>query len=310
VTGAAGFIGAALCRELARLGHAVLGATRGPAEPVAGVALRPLGDIGPQTDWAAHLDRVDVVVHLAASAHRPVSSAVGRREAETAAALARACAAAGVRRLVHISSIRAMGVATPPGRPFRAADPPLPREAYGRAKLAIEDAAASAARDCGLDLVILRPPLVYGPGVKGNFRALIGLVASGAPLPLAAVDNRRSLICLDNLVDLLAVACAHPAAGGRVLLARDDADLSTPTLVRALASGLGRRPRLFPVPAALLAAFCSVPALGPALSRLTLSLQVDDAETRRVLGWSPAVAAEAALAATARAFAGRRQSHR
>ena len=165
---------------------------------------------------------------------------------------------------------------------------------------------ASAARDSGLDLVILRPPLVYGPGVKGNLRALIALVASGAPLPLAAIENRRSLIFLDNLVDLLALACVHPSVGGRVLLARDAVDLSTPELIRTLASGLGRRPRLFPVPSAALAAFGSVPALGPALRRLTLSLQVDDAETRRVLGWSPALMPEAGLAATVRAFTRRR----
>jgi len=303
VTGAAGFIGHALGRELVRLGHTVVGATRGTAEPIAGVTLRAVGDIGPQTDWTAHLHRIDVAIHLATSAHRPISSAAGEREAKAGAALARAAAAAGVRRLVHVSSIRAMGGATFPGRPFRDPDPPQPRDAYGRAKLAIEGAMASAARDSGLDLVILRPPLVYGPGVKGNLRALIRLVASGVPLPLAAIDNRRSLISLDHLVELLALACTHPAASGRVLLARDGADVSTPELIRALASGLGRRARLFPVPSAVLAAFGSVPVLRPALSRLTLSLQVDDTETRRILGWSPAVTPEAGLAATGRASA-------
>jgi nucleoside-diphosphate-sugar epimerase len=301
VTGAAGFIGAALCRALAGCGHAVIGATRGPAQPIAGVEPRPVGDIGPRTDWSGHLDRVAIVVHLATRAHRPFTAA-GNLEAEAAAALARAAAAAGVGRFVHMSSIRAMGSATRPGAPLRAADPALPDDAYGRAKLAIEEALAAAARGTGLDLVILRPPLVHGPGVKGNLRALIRLVASGLPLPFAGLDNRRSLIFLDNLVDLLAAACVHPEAAGRALLARDAADLSTPQLIRALAAGLGCPARMFAVPAAALAALRRVPALGPAVARLSSSLQVDDGETRRVLGWLPAVPIEAGLAATARAY--------
>lgn len=284
-------------------GHAVVGATRGAAKPITGVMLRPLGDIGPQTHWARHLDQVDVAVHLATSAHRPVGPAAGAAEAEAAATLARAAAAAGARRLVLVSSIRAMAAATPPGTRLRAADPPLPGDPYGRAKLAIERATEAAARATGLDLVTLRPPLVHGPGVKGNLRALLRLIARGVPLPFAAVDNRRSLVFLDNLVDLLALACTHPAAGGRILLARDEPDLSTPELIRALASGLRRRARLFPVPAALLAGVCSVPRIGAAVSRVTASLRVDDSETRSLLGWSPAVTPEAGLAATARAFA-------
>ncbi len=315
VTGAAGFIGAALCRELARRGHAVIGATRGPAEPIAGVALRPVGDIGPGTDWSGRLDQCDIVVHLATRAHRPLALADATAEAQAAAALARAAIAAGVRRFVQISSIRAMAAATRPGAPLRAADPALPVDPYGQAKLAIEEALAVAARASGLDLVILRPPLVHGPGVKGNLRALIGLVASGLPLPFAGSDNRRSLIFLDNLVDLVATVCAHPALGpsdgaGRVLLARDGADLSTPEIVRALAAGLDRPARLFAVPPVALRALSRVPTLGSAVGRLTSSLQVDDNETRRVLGWSPAIAAEAGLAATARAYARQRRSGR
>jgi nucleoside-diphosphate-sugar epimerase len=302
VTGAAGFIGRALCRELARRGHAVLGVTRVAAEPLVGVELRPVGEIGPQTRWPEHLDGIEIVVHLANRAHRPVSAAAASTEAEAAAALARAVAIAGVRRLVHMSSIRAMGAATRPGAPFRPGDPLLPRDPYGRAKLAVEDALRAAAQESGLDLVILRPPLVYGPGVKGNFQALLGLAASGLPLPFAGVDNRRSLIFRENLVDLTAAACTHPGAAGRVLLARDAADLSTPELIRALAAGLGRPARLFAVPSAAFAVLRSVPVLGPAVSRLTSPLQVDDEATRRVLGWAPAVSPEAGLAATARAY--------
>ena len=188
-----------------------------------------------------------------------------------------------------------------PGRPFRGTDPLRPDDAYGRAKLATERALATVAADTGLELVILRPPLVYGPGVGGNFRALLRLAGSCLPLPFAAIDNRRSLIFLDNLVDLVAVCVRHPNAAGRVLLARDGADLSIAALIRILARGQGRNAWLFAVPDAVFALLRALPGLGPALARLTLSLQVDDAATRAALGWTPPVAAEAGLIATARA---------
>jgi nucleoside-diphosphate-sugar epimerase len=302
VTGAAGFIGRALCRGLVERGHSVLGCTRAPTEPTPGVELRPIGNIGPQTDWSGHLERVEIVIHLANRAHHLVQNAAGPDEAKAAATLAHAAANAGVRRLVHMSSVRAMGAATPPGAPFRCTDPPPPRDAYGRGKLAIEQALHAAAHRTGLELVILRPPLVYGPGVRGNFRALIRIVASGLPLPLARIDNRRSLIFLDNLVDLASRAGTHPAAAGRVLLVRDAADLSTPELIRILAAGLDRPARLFAFPPPIFAALRLLPIVGSLVARLTLSLQIDDAETRAALDWRPAVSAEAGLAATARAF--------
>jgi nucleoside-diphosphate-sugar epimerase len=297
VTGAAGFIGRALCRGLVECGHAVFGITRAPAEPIPGVELRPIGEIGPQTDWPGHLERVDCVIHLANRAHRPARPGAALHEAEAAAALARAAATAGVPRLVHMSSVRAMGETTLPGAPFRSDDPALPSEAYGRAKLATERALATAA-ETGLELVILRPPLVYGPAVKANFRALIDLVATGLPLPFAGIDNRRSLIFLGNLVDVAARAVVHPAAAGRVLLVRDAADLSTEELLRRLASELGRPARLFRAPQAAFAALRRFPVLGPFVARLTLSLQVDDSATRAALDWTPPVSPEQGLAAT------------
>lgn len=310
MTGAAGFIGRRVCGELARQGHRVSGLTRKAAEPIAGVALRAIGDIGPHTDWRSHLGGVDIVVHLAMSAHRPVSAAAGAIEAKTAAILARAAGAAGVGRLVHVSSIRAMGEATAPGERLRPADPPSPRDAYGGVKLAIESAIAAAVSSATLDLVILRPPLVYGPGVKGNFRTLIRLAASRMPLPLAGFDARRSLIFLDNLVDLIVLACVHPAVPGRVLLAREDVDLSLPEILRGLGLGLGRRVRLYPVRPTLLAGVAVVPVLATALRRLSQPLLVDDVETRSILGWAPAIAAEHGLALTARAWAERASRER
>jgi nucleoside-diphosphate-sugar epimerase len=302
VTGAAGFIGSALCRELVGCGHTVLGVTRHPAAPIAGGEIRPIGDIGPRTDWSGHLDRVDIVIHLASRAHHRARGEPSQREPAAAAALARAAASAGVRRLVHMSSVRAMGDATPPGIPFRCTDPPLPRDVYGRSKLAIEHALKEAAQETGLELVILRPPLVYGLGVKGNFRALIRLIASGLPLPFAGIDNRRSMIFLGNLVDLAARACVRPAAADRVLLARDGADLSTPELIGALAEGLGREAQLFAVPERALAALRRLPVLGSLAARLTLSLQVEDGETRAALDWLPPVPPDIAIPATARGY--------
>jgi nucleoside-diphosphate-sugar epimerase len=304
VTGAAGFIGRALCRGLAERGHAVLAGTRGAAEQISGAELRPIGDIGPQTDWSRHFDRVEIVVHLANRAHRPAWDAAEADEAAAAAALARAAVSGGVRRLIYMSSVRAMGDATLARAAFRSTDLPLPRDAYGRGKLATERALEAAARESGLDLVILRPPLVYGPGVKANFRALMRLAASGLPLPLAGIDNRRSLIFLDNLVDVAARACVHPGVAGQVLLARDAVDLSTPELIRALADGLGRPARMFTVPKFAFAPLRGLPGWGPFVKRLTLSLQVDDEATRALLNWLPQVSSETGLAATARAFSG------
>jgi len=300
VTGAAGLIGTALCPALIARGHRVVAGLRRDAALPPGAAEKVvLGDIGPATDWSMALRGIDIVVHLAQRAHAGTDRRVLATEPAAVADLARAAAAAGAKRLVLLSSIKAMGESTAPGRPFRADDPPRPEDAYGRAKLAGERAGASVP---GIELAVIRAPLVYGPGVRGNFRALIRLVASGAPLPFAALDNRRSLVFRDNLADLIAVAATHPDAIGRTLLVRD-IDIATPDLICALAAALGRRARLFTLPEPLLSLACRLPGIKAPLSRLTRSLAVDDAPTRALLGWSPAVAATDALAATARAVA-------
>jgi nucleoside-diphosphate-sugar epimerase len=301
VTGAAGFIGRALCRGLLEHGHVVLGRSRRPAEPIPGVELKPVGNIGPLTDWSGHFNHVDVVIHLANRAHRSVLDARPGDEAEAAAALLRAAAKAGVYRLVHMSSVRAMGDATSPGVPLRSTDPPFPQDPYGREKLAVERALQTAARNTDTELVVLRPPLVYGPGVKANFLALMWLIANGIPLPISTIDNRRSMIFLGNLVDLVERASLHPAAAGRILLVRDALDLATRELIRILAAALDRPTRLFRLPRPALAAARHLPAAS-LLARLTLSLQVDDEETRKLLDWRPSVAPEIGLAETATWF--------
>ena len=218
------------------------------------------------------------------------------------AAMARAAAAAGVKRLVLLHSIKAMGEKTEKGAPFRAGHTPPP----GGMRTDMPSWPANAPRRVSpaWRTVVIRPPLVYGPGVRANFAALIRLAGSGVPLPFAAVDNRRSLIARDNLADMIALAATHPAAAGQTLLARD-VDLSTPQLIAALAQAQGKRARLFPVPDAALAALRALPGIGARLSPLTLSLQVDDAATRASLGWTPPVPATDALAAAARAVANR-----
>jgi nucleoside-diphosphate-sugar epimerase len=216
--------------------------------------------------------------------------------------LARAAADAGVRRLVYMSSVRAMGAATERGAPFRPTDPPLPRDAYGRAKLTSERIFSTVAQETGLELVVLRPPLVYGPNVKANFRALIRLAGSGLPLPFAGIDNQRSLIFIGNLVDVVIDAAVDQAAAGQILLARDPTDLSTRELICMLAAALGRPARLFAVPETAFAALRAIPILGALAARLTLSLQVDDSATRALLDWVPQVPTETALTITARGF--------
>jgi nucleoside-diphosphate-sugar epimerase len=304
VTGAAGFIGSALCRGLAERGHRPVAGLRHPVPPSSTAEGLLLGDITPDRDWSRALRgvRIDIVVHLAQRAHSTADSAALAPEPAAAAALARAAARAGARRFVYLSSITAMGAATAPGRPFRAGDEPRPESPYGRSKLATEQALTEAARDSGIELAIIRPPLVYGPGVRANFRALVRLVASGVPLPFAAIDNRRSFIHADNLTDLIAVSALHPDAPGQVLLASDGFDLSTPALIRLLARGLDRSARLFALPEPAFALLRRLPAVGPRLASLTSSLQVDDGATRALLGWAPPVAAAEGLAMTARAF--------
>lgn len=314
VTGAGGFIGRALCPALIARGHRVIAGLRhlpaimSPA--LSGAEIRDLGEIVPGPNWGSAFAGIDIVIHLAQRAHRHADAAVLDQEPEAAASLARAAARAGVRRFVYLSSVKAMAEASPAGRPLRPADPPRPADPYGRAKLASEQALAAIGRETGIELVVVRPPLVYGAEAGGNFRALVRLAGSGLPLPFAGLENRRSLIFVGNLVDLLGHAAAGAVATGHVLLAADGDDLSTAALIRLLAAGQGRRARLFSLPGPAFAALRQLPGIGPAAARLTLSLQVDDGPTRALLGWHPPIPGEDALIATARAMIETRRSHR
>jgi nucleoside-diphosphate-sugar epimerase len=259
-------------------------------------------DIGPETDWAAALDDCDAVVHCAARVH-----VMGEREDDPglefrrvnvsgSRALAEQAVRHGVRRFVYLSSIKVNGEATELGRPFLASDRPNPRDLYGHSKRDAEQALQQLAAHDALDLTIIRPPLVYGPGVKANFRSIAQLVANGVPLPLGAVtSNRRSFVALDNLVDLIACCLNHHAAVGEVFLVSDGVDLSTADLLRRIAAALGVSARLLPVPPLLLQTVARLLRRESVWQRLTGSLQVDVRHTFTCLDWSPPVAVDHAL---------------
>lgn len=271
VTGASGFVGADLVRCLEAKGHQV----------------RRAGRQTPHEPWAG----CDALVHLANIAHtRADPSALWRVNVEGTLATAKRALAAGIRRFVFLSSVKAVGEAT--SRPMDGSQTPSPSDQYGRAKLAAEMALAELGRESGLEIVVLRPPLVYGPGVKANFLSLMRAVDRGWPLPFASIANRRSLIYVENLSDAIAQALSSRAASRRTYFVTDGAPVSTPALCRLLGQALGRPPRLFAFPPALLAAV-------PSLRSLVDSLEIDDEAIRAELAWRPPYSVEQGLAATA-----------
>jgi nucleoside-diphosphate-sugar epimerase len=297
VTGASGFVGQASCSVLLARGRAVRAAVRSVSSMplVDGLDVVAVGQVDGQTDWSAALAGVDCVIHCAARAHvmyeteadalaayRAVNVAGTQRLAEQAAAL-------GVRRLVYLSSIKVNGEQTALGAPFWFSDAPAPEDPYGVSKWEAEQALWAVSAQTGLEVVVVRPPLVYGPGVKGNLLRLLRWVARGVPLPLGAVHNQRSLVGLSDLVDLLLRCAEHPAAAGQIFLASDGQDLSTPQLIRLMAEGMNRPARLLPVPVALLQAGGSLLGKRGEIERLVGSLQVESGYTQAQLGWTPPV---------------------
>lgn len=303
VTGATGFVGGPVCRTLLARGHRVVAAMRRDID-LPGIETHRVDALGPETDWSAALAGCDAVIHLAARAHVMAESeadplAVFRKaNRDGTSRLAEQAAAAGIRRFVFVSSIKVNGEATPRDRPFRADDPPAPVDPYGIAKAEAEAALAAIASRTGMSASIIRPPLVHGPGAKGNLAAMMRILAKGWPLPLAMIDNRRSLVGAANLADVVAFVLEHGAAG--TFLVRDGEDVSTPDLLRRVAAGMGRRALLLPVPPALLRAGGALLGKRAAIDRLLGSLVVDDSPLR-ALGWAPPVSLDAGLAAMAAA---------
>ncbi|ALP53219.1 hypothetical protein Tel_08650 [Candidatus Tenderia electrophaga] len=308
ITGASGFVGERLCQRTQHEGWQVRRIVR-RAEHAGGVVV---GNICSDTDFASALAEVACVVHLAARVHvmQDVSAdplAEFRRvNVEGTLNLARQAAAAGVRRFVYVSSVKVNGEATRPGHPFTACDGPSPTDPYGVSKFEAEQGLLSLAREIGMEVVIVRPPLVYGPGVKANFLEMMRWLDRGIPLPLGAIRNKRSLVALDNLVDLIITCIDHPAAANEVFLVSDGEDLSTTDLLRRTAMALGRPSRLIPLPTVMLSAGLSAIGKGDLARRLCDSLQVDISKTRERLGWEPPVKIDVALRKTAEDYLARR----
>lgn len=301
VTGANGFIGNAVCKQAVQHGLCVIGAMRVLTEVPSCIQPVEVGDINGLTDWGNVLHDVNVVVHLAARVH-----VMQDNEADSLTAfravnvdgtlnLARQAAAAGVKRFVFVSSVKVNGEFTLPGRAFTEADAPMPQDAYGQSKLEAEQGLRQLSSEMGMEVVIIRPPLVYGPGVKANYAALVRAVQRGWPLPLGAVHNQRSLVALGNLVDFILTCITHPQAVNQTFLVSDGQDLSTTELVRGMARSAGVPARLLPVPMWALQVGASLLGKGDVVQRLCGNLQVDASKARSLLGWVPPVSVEEGL---------------
>ncbi|MES9979010.1 MAG: SDR family oxidoreductase [Candidatus Thiodiazotropha sp. 6PLUC6] len=300
VTGASGFVGTQLCPFLISQGYDVRAGMREKKTDWTICEQAVLGEITAATDWRKALVGVDAVVHLAGRAHVMRESTgdpltlFRKVNVEGSRGLARQAAEAGVKRLIYLSSIKVNGERST-DHPLAADDPAAPEDAYGQSKWEAEQLLREITAEADMELVILRPVLVYGPGVKGNMQSLVGWIRKGLPLPLGRVENRRSLVSIENLLDFIAISLDHAGAAGEVFLVADGEDLSTPQLIRKLAQAIGVTPRLIPVPMMLLRLLGQVTGRSSAIDRLCGNLQVDISKNRKVLGWTPKVTVEAAL---------------
>ncbi|CEN55991.1 UDP-glucose 4-epimerase family protein [Candidatus Methylopumilus turicensis] len=286
ITGARGFVGRALCQNLQAF-----------------ELVKPGRD-----EWLSSLESVDCVIHLAARVHVFKDTAKDPLaeyrvvNVEKTLDLARQASSLGVKRFIFVSSVKVNGELTEKDIPFKADDNPNPQDPYGVSKLEAENGLMQLAKKTGMEVVIVRPPLVYGPGVKANFLSMIKILDQGIPLPFGNVSNKRSLVFIDNLVDLLLRVVDHPNAAGQVFLVSDDHDVSTTTLLRSISSALGKKAKLLPVPLFVLKAIFYLIGKSGFSQRLLGSLCLDISKTKKLLNWTPPFSFEDGVEKTARSF--------
>lgn len=300
VTGSTGFVGSNLTKYLSHLGHDLVLPVRKRSSILSSQHIF-MPDINSSSDWSDALVNVDVVIHCAArvdSSHKSVSDVSDFfriSNVDGTLNLARQAFNSGVKRFIFLSSIKVNGEVSSLDHPFTSEMQPMPSSPYAKSKYDAEVGLLQLANDTGLEVVIIRPPLIYGPGVKGNFAGIVKLINTGLPLPLGSVLNKRSLLCIDNLVDLIAVCISHPAAVNQIFLASDGKDLSTSELIGYVAKAMNKPSRLISVPQSILMLFAKIFGKKAVAQRVLGSLQVDFTLSREILGWEPPIALEEGL---------------
>ena len=306
VTGSTGFVGRSLCDCLASAQHSVDTISR--VNESNGSEIIATYGLDNQINWSSIPPGTRCIIHCAARVHVTNDQMMNpmvyfrRANVEATLRLAKHAIDANVRRFIYLSSLKVYGERSPPGSPFQVDSLPNPQDPYSQSKWEAETGLRELARKTGLEVVIIRPPLVYGPGVKANFLSLLRAIARGTPLPLGAIHNLRSLVALDNLCDLIRVCVEHPAAAGQTFLVSDGKDVSTPDLARAIGTALGRPARLLPVPVSWLHLAGRLSGRVTQIERITGSLQVDIGHTMQSLGWEPRVSLQQQLQSLAQHY--------
>jgi len=302
VTGTSGFVGSELLNELRPLGHQLVIPRRSPLAVKLSVTELPIKDIGSNTLWNRACEGVDVVIHMAGLAQvvkggKSDDSLAQLREVNTNGTLnlAQHAASFGVKRFIFISSIKVLGENTYRNNPFTETDCPNPSDPYAVSKYEAEEGLRELAKNTGMEVVIVRPPLVYGVEVKGNFLKMVAWVRSGIPLPFGAIRNKRSQIAVGNLVDFILICMDHPRAANQIFLVSDGEDLSTTDLLKRVAKLLGMPIRLFSVPMPLLVFITYLLGKETISQRLCGSLQVDISKAQELLGWTPPISVNEGL---------------